>query len=133
MAPVRDMSPGQGTGCSSWFCTLCNVLVSEVSLIHVPSLSGHFNHFSHSKQLLFPTFHLPAWHCPDPGPMPSHPTLSSALWNLQGLDSRHFPRLSLWGSGCMGENLLIDTPLLPAGSRSSVHLGCTQRELPTLP
>ena len=70
MAHVMNMSPGQETRCSSWFYTLNNVLMSEVILIYLSWLSGHFNHFHHVKQLLL-AFHLPAWHCPDPSPLPT--------------------------------------------------------------
>ena len=68
----HEYVPGQETGCSSWFCTLNNGLVSEVILIHLSWLPCHFNHFSCMK-LLFPAFHLPAWHCPSPSPLPSLP------------------------------------------------------------
>ena len=68
----HEYVPGQETGCSSWFCTLNNSLVSEVILIHLSWLPYHFNHFSCVK-LLFPAFHLPAWHCPSPSPLPSLP------------------------------------------------------------
>lgn len=52
IALVMNMLPGQDMDCSSWFYSLNNVLVSEVDLIHLPSLACHINHFNYVKKLL---------------------------------------------------------------------------------
>lgn len=62
----------QETGCSFWFHRLNDVLVSEVNLIHQPSLACHFTQFSHVRQLSLLNIHLPTWHCPGLSSPPSH-------------------------------------------------------------
>lgn len=49
IALVMNMLPGQDMGCSSWFYSLNNVLVSEADLIHLPSLACHINHLLREK------------------------------------------------------------------------------------
>ena len=74
----QEYVPRQETGCSSWFYTLNNGLVSDVILMHLSWLPHHFNHFSCMKPL-FPAFCLPAWHCPNSSPLPS---LSNPVFGL---------------------------------------------------